>query len=88
MRRCTDRRAAFFSELFGANVRYSGGVARLPAFVGCWAGGLAPIIAAGLLRLSHDRPWSVAAYLVACTLVTLISVYLARRGRRDRRLRS
>jgi len=68
--------AAFFSELFGANVRYSGASLgyQLSSVL---AGGLAPIIAGGLLRMSHDRPWSVALYLVVSCLITLASVYLA-----------
>ncbi len=68
--------AAFFSELFGTNVRYSGaslGYQLSSAF----AGGLVPFVAGGLLTLSNGRPWSVALYLIASALVTLVSVYLA-----------
>jgi MHS family shikimate/dehydroshikimate transporter-like MFS transporter len=68
--------AAFFSELFGANVRYSGASLGYQ-LSSALAGGLAPIIAGGLLRLSHDRPWSVALYLVVSSLITLVSVFLA-----------
>jgi MHS family shikimate/dehydroshikimate transporter-like MFS transporter len=66
--------AAFFSELFGTNVRYSGaslGYQLSSAF----AGGLVPFIAKGLLTWSNDRPWSVALYLIASALITLVSVY-------------
>lgn len=68
--------AAFFSELFGANVRYSGASLgyQLSSVL---AGGLAPLVAGGLLRVSDGRPWSVAAYLAASSLLTLVSVYLA-----------
>ena len=68
--------AAFFSELFGANVRYSGASLGYQ-LASALAGGLAPLIAGGLLRLSHDRPWSVALYLMASALITLVSVFLA-----------
>jgi metabolite-proton symporter len=68
--------AAFFSELFGANVRYSGASLGYQ-LASALAGGLAPLIAGGLLRLSHDRPWSVALYLTASSLLTLVSVQLA-----------
>jgi MFS family permease len=68
--------AAFFSELFGTDVRYTG------ASVGYQlasplAGGLAPLIAAGLLAWSGGHPWPVALYLIALSLVTLVSVWFA-----------
>ncbi|MEQ8790297.1 MAG: MFS transporter [Pirellulaceae bacterium] len=68
--------AAFFSELFGTEVRYTG------ASIGYQlasplAGGLAPLIASGLLLWSGGRPWPVAVYLIALSVVTLVSVYLA-----------
>ncbi len=68
--------AAFFSELFGTNVRYSG------ASIGYqlaspFAGGMAPLIATALLEWSGDRSWPVAVYLIAMAVITLISVYLA-----------
>jgi metabolite-proton symporter len=68
--------AAFLSELFGTEVRYSG------ASVGYQlasplAGGLAPIIATALLSWSGGRPWPVAVYLMALAAVTIVSVWLA-----------
>jgi MFS transporter, MHS family, shikimate and dehydroshikimate transport protein len=68
--------AAFFSELFGSNVRYSGASLgyQLASPI---AGGLAPLIAAALLKWSGGAPWPVALYLVAASAITLISVYLA-----------
>jgi MHS family shikimate/dehydroshikimate transporter-like MFS transporter len=68
--------AAFFSELFGTEVRYSG------ASIGYQlasplAGGLAPLIATILLQGSQGRPWPVAVYLVALSIITLVSVWLA-----------
>jgi MHS family shikimate/dehydroshikimate transporter-like MFS transporter len=68
--------AAFFSELFGTNVRYSGASLGYQ-LASALAGGLAPLIAGGLITMSHDRPWSVALYLIASSLITLVSVYLA-----------
>jgi MHS family shikimate/dehydroshikimate transporter-like MFS transporter len=68
--------AAFFSELFGTKVRYSGASLGYQ-LSSALAGGLAPIIAGGLLRMSHDQPWSVALYLLASTVITFVSVYLA-----------
>jgi metabolite-proton symporter len=68
--------AAFLSELFGTNVRYSG------ASIGYQlasplSGGLAPLIATALLNESGGRPWPVALYLIALALITIVSVWLA-----------
>ncbi len=68
--------AAFFSELFGTNVRYSG------ASIGYqlaapFAGGLAPLIATGLLRWSGDASWPISIYLIATAMLTLTSITLA-----------
>ncbi|HEX2098393.1 MAG TPA: MFS transporter [Rubrobacteraceae bacterium] len=66
---------AFFSELFGTRVRYSGismGY-QLSAILG---GGLAPIIATSLVVAGGGDPWLVAAYMVALCIITLVSVLL------------
>ena len=68
--------AAFFSELFGTNVRYSGASlgSQLAAPL---AGGLAPLIATALLGWSGGRPWPVALYMIGIVLITFSSVFLA-----------
>jgi metabolite-proton symporter len=68
--------AAFISELFGAEVRYSGASigAQLAAPL---AGGLAPLIAVALLQKSNGEPWPVAVYLIGVAAITLLSVWLA-----------
>lgn len=68
--------AAFFSELFGTEVRYTG------ASIGYQlasplAGGLAPLISMALLQWSDGRPWPVALYLIVLSAITLVSVWLA-----------
>jgi len=68
--------AAFFSELFGTEVRYSG------ASIGYQlasplAGGLAPLIATALLHWSNGEAWPVAVYLVMLAIITIVSVWLA-----------
>jgi metabolite-proton symporter len=79
--------AAFLSELFGTEVRYTG------ASIGYQlasplAGGLAPLIATALLAWSDDHPWPVAiqlggrawpiaVYLIALAAVTIVSVWFA-----------
>jgi len=68
--------AAFFSELFGTRVRYSGASLGYQ-LASPFAGGLAPLIATVLLRQTDGRPWPVAVYVVAMVLVTLTSVWFA-----------
>ena len=68
--------AAFFSELFGTNVRYSG--ASLGSQLAApFAGGLAPLIATALLDWSGGQPWPVALYMIGMVLITFTSVFLA-----------
>ncbi len=68
--------AAFFSELFGTRVRYSG------ASIGYqlaspFAGGLAPLIATALLEWSGNGSWAVSTYLVVTAVITLVAIYFA-----------
>jgi len=74
--------AAFLSELFGTNVRYSGASlgAQLAAVV---AGGLSPVVATTLLIEGYGRG-ALAAYIIAMALVTLAAVaWAAETHRRD-----
>jgi MFS family permease len=68
--------AAFFSELFGTRMRYTGVSigAQLSAIV---AGALAPIIAVALLR-SYSSSVPISIYLGLAAVLTLIAVYAAR----------
>ncbi|MEV4106878.1 MULTISPECIES: MFS transporter [Nonomuraea] len=68
--------AAFFSELFGTRMRYTGVSigAQLSAIV---AGALAPIIAVALLK-SYSSSVPISAYLGVAAVLTLIAVYAAR----------
>ena len=68
--------AAFFSELFGTRVRYSGASLGYQ-LASPLAGGLAPLIATALLEWSDGKPWPVALYLCAMAVITLICVWLA-----------
>ena len=68
--------AAFFSELFGTKVRYSG------ASIGYqlaspFAGGLAPMIATALLEWSDGSSWPVSVYVAATAAITIVAVLLA-----------
>jgi MFS family permease len=66
--------AAYFAELFGARLRYSG-FAFARELGSILAGGPAPFIAASLLLYSGGTPWLVAAYFVLLSLITAVAVY-------------
>jgi MFS transporter, MHS family, shikimate and dehydroshikimate transport protein len=66
--------AAFFSELFGTRVRYSGASLGYQ-LASVFAGGLSPFIATALLAAFGY--WAVALYLAFMALITIVSVYLA-----------
>lgn len=61
--------AALFSELFDANVRYTG-ISFVYQFSGIFASGLTPIIATALMRENGGKPWTVCAYVVFAALVS------------------
>jgi MFS family permease len=65
---------AMFSELFGANVRYSG-VSLGYQFAALLGGGLAPLVATVLLKVSGGGSWVLALYLTALAAVSLASIY-------------
>jgi metabolite-proton symporter len=71
--------AAYFSELFGTRVRYSGASIgyQLASAV---AGGLAPLIATALLK-GYGSAFPVALYMAAGALVSVIAVALSRETR-------
>lgn len=68
--------AAFFSELFGTGVRYSGASLGYQ-LASPLAGGLAPLIATALLKQSGGDPAPIAWYLIGMAVITLASVWLA-----------
>lgn len=75
--------AAFFSELFGTNVRYTGASLGYQ-LASPLAGGLAPLIATALLKSADGEPWPIALYLIATAVITIVSVWLAAEtSRRD-----
>lgn len=66
---------AFFSELFGTRVRYSGASLGYQ-LASVFAGGLSPFIAVALLNWSGSY-WPVAVYLGFMALITIVAVYVA-----------
>ncbi|ALE74318.1 MFS transporter [Pseudonocardia sp. EC080610-09] len=74
--------ATLYAEMFPADVRYSGASLGYQ-FASVFAGGLAPFIMTALLAASGGS-WSVSAYIVACAVVTFVSVVtIKERFRRD-----
>jgi MHS family shikimate/dehydroshikimate transporter-like MFS transporter len=67
--------AAYFSELFGTRLRYSGASIGYQ-LASVLAGGLSPLIATSLLAWAGSY-WPVALYAVALSLITIVSTYLA-----------
>jgi MHS family shikimate/dehydroshikimate transporter-like MFS transporter len=65
--------AAYFAELFGTRVRYSGASLGYQ-LASVFAGGFAPLIAAALLK-AWDWP-AVAAYMALMAAITVVATLL------------
>jgi len=66
--------AAFFSELFDANVRYSGASFSYQ-MASLFAGGLTPLIATALLAHFNTSSLPIALYLIGLAVITLICAF-------------
>jgi LytS/YehU family sensor histidine kinase len=71
--------AAFFSELFGTRVRYSGASVGYQ-LASILAGAIAPLVAVALLN-AWDSTLPVSLYLVAMCAITVVAVLVARETR-------
>jgi metabolite-proton symporter len=71
--------AAFFSELFGTRVRYSGASVGYQ-LASIAAGALAPLIATALLK-AYGSSFPIAVYVVITCVITVVAVVLARETR-------
>jgi MHS family shikimate/dehydroshikimate transporter-like MFS transporter len=69
--------AAYFSELFGTRVRYTGASVGYQ-LASVFAGGFAPLVAVALLAAGGDEPTLVALYMAAMALITVTATYFAR----------
>ena len=67
--------AAYFAELFGPRVRYSG-FAFARELGSVIAGGPAPFVATALVVAAGGKPWLVALYIIVMALITLVAVLL------------
>ena len=74
---------AYFAELFRTRHRYSGASLGYQ-LASVFAGGFAPLIAAALLTAGGDRPWLVALYMAALSIITIVATAFARETYRDR----
>ena len=68
--------SAYVNELFGSRNRYTQ-LALAKEFGGVLSGGLAPIIAAGLLALFTNSWWPVAGMMVLYSAVAFVATFLA-----------
>jgi len=69
--------AAFYSEMFGTRVRYSGASLGYQ-LASVLSGGFAPLIAAALLAANNDDPTLVAVYMVVMGVITVVATAFAR----------
>lgn len=81
VRAMSGTQGAFLSEMFDAKVRFSG-VALSREISSPLAGGLAPLIATGLLAWTGSW-WSVAAYVGAMSLISTLAVLIGPGTQRD-----
>jgi metabolite-proton symporter len=75
--------ASLIPELFGTRLRYTGASLGYQ-MAAPLAGGMAPLIAASLVKAFSEQFWPLALYVAATALISLISVYfLAETSRKD-----
>jgi MHS family shikimate/dehydroshikimate transporter-like MFS transporter len=68
--------AAYYSELFGTRVRYSGASLGYQ-LASVLSGGFAPLIAAALLAANGGSPTLVAGYMVVMGVITVVATAMA-----------
>ncbi|HEX2177487.1 MAG TPA: MFS transporter [Nocardioidaceae bacterium] len=68
--------AAFFSEVFSTEVRYSG-TSFVYQFAGIPSSGIVPVAAAALIAAADGGFWLVALFVVGYSVVSVVSVVLA-----------
>ncbi|WP_433282322.1 MFS transporter [Pseudonocardia xinjiangensis] len=66
---------AFYAELFGARVRYTGFATSRE--IGAALAGFTPLVAAALVSAAGGAPWLVAGYLIVLCLISLVAFVAA-----------
>jgi metabolite-proton symporter len=74
--------AAYYAEMFGTRVRYSGASLGYQ-LASVLSGGFAPLIAAALLAANGGDPTLVAVYMSAMGVITVVATAFARETYRD-----
>jgi MHS family shikimate/dehydroshikimate transporter-like MFS transporter len=75
--------ASLIPELFGTRLRYSGASMGYQ-FASPVAGGLAPIIAATLVKAFPGQYWPLAVYIILISAISLVCIWcLAETSRKD-----
>jgi MFS transporter, MHS family, shikimate and dehydroshikimate transport protein len=70
---------AFYAELFGARVRYSGFAASRE--IGAALGGFSPLIAAALVAQAGGTGWLVAVWIIGTAAISFVAFWLAKEGK-------
>ncbi|GAA2355062.1 hypothetical protein GCM10009854_36450 [Saccharopolyspora halophila] len=70
---------AFYAELFGARVRYTGFAASRE--IGAAIGGFSPLVASALVIQAGGTGWLVAAWMIATALVSLAAFIHSSEGK-------
>jgi MFS family permease len=73
---------AYYAEMFGTRVRYSGASLGYQ-LASVLSGGFAPLIAAALLAANGGDPTLVAVYMVVMGVITVVATFFARETFRD-----
>lgn len=70
---------AFYAELFGARVRYTGFAASRE--IGAALGGFSPLIAAALVAQAGGKGWLVACWVIFTAVVSFVAFYFSRESK-------
>lgn len=77
--------AAYMSELFDANVRYTGASFGYQ-FATMIAGAVSPVLAVALLNAADQKAWPIALYIIGMSVLTLIATIAAPETHRGNKL--
>ncbi|MET0456460.1 MAG: hypothetical protein ABW137_31870, partial [Mycobacterium sp.] len=70
---------AFYAELFGARVRYSGFATSRE--VGAAIAGFSPLLAASLQNRMGGEPWLIAVMMIVVCLISFVAFAAAKEGK-------